>query len=69
MIDLNCLVQMKKLNKILSVTTVHVQHGNVVVSNVKGNFIEGETIVGQSSNSSRLFNKKQLVLKVFKLEK
>ena len=38
---------------ITSVTTpATVQHGNVVVSNVKGNFIEGETIVGQSSNSS-----------------
>ena len=43
----------KTKQNITSVTTpATVQHGNVVVSNVKGNFIEGETIVGQTSNSS-----------------
>ena len=50
---LNYLVQTEQLNKMLRhLLQDSVQHGNVVVSNVKGNFIEGETIVGQTSNNS-----------------
>ena len=38
---------------ITSVTTpATVSNGTVVVSNVKGNFIEGETLVGQTSNNT-----------------
>jgi len=38
---------------ITSVTTpATVEHGCVVVSNVNGNFIEGETLVGQTSNNT-----------------